>query len=52
MENQVLADKKAVETKDFFRVSEITRYVNDKNDGRHVIFNVTEPGDYHMYFAA
>ena len=50
MENQVLPDKKASKTNVFFKVNEITRYANDKNDGRHVVFNVTEPGDYHMYF--
>lgn len=52
MENQVFADKKAVNSEDFFHVSDITRYVNDKNGGRYVTFKVVEPGDYHMYFVS
>ena len=52
MENQILSDKTACKSNDFFCVSDITRYVNDKNDGRHVTFNVTEAGDYHVYFVA
>lgn len=48
----MLADKKACNSEDFFCVHELVRYVNDKNDGRHVTFNVTEQGDYHIYFVS
>lgn len=52
MENQVFADKKAVNSEEFLNVSELERYVNDKNDGRCVTFTVSEENDYHMYFVS
>ena len=52
LENQVFADKKSVNSEEFLSVSEITRYVNDKNDGRCVTFSVSEQNDYHMYFVS
>lgn len=52
MENQVLADKIAVNSEEFLQVSELKRYVNDKNDGRCVTFSVSEQNDYHMYFVS
>ena len=40
LENQVFADIKSVNSEDFSNLSETTRYVNDKNDGRCVTFSV------------
>lgn len=50
MEEQILSDKKSYNSKEFFEIHEIQRYCNDKNDGRHVVFNVIDDSDYHMYF--
>ena len=52
MREETLDYSKSYNSKEFFEVHEMQRYCNVKIDGRHVTFNVTEPGDYHMYFVS
>lgn len=51
MEEQRLK-MKAYNSGEFFRINSMVRYTNDQNDGRHVLFDVPESDDYHMYFVS
>lgn len=51
MNEEIIVNKETNTSNAFFHISEITRYVNDAIDERHVIFDSAGIDNYHMYFS-